>query len=126
MKAKHVEGTPDEITDLFRNEGMNLAAYLEQPEPPLHLFWVVLPSVLFVFCIIASVFTQPTSRSSRIGFAVSLCIGVWTCLSVHRRWKTSFMTGFAGVCMFLIAAVCYGLLPVDALAKLVSESQKKG
>ena len=61
MKVGPVDGSVQEVQDLFENHGLNIKDYLEKPSSPLKSRFLVIPVVvfllsLFTFALIFSFF----------------------------------------------------------------------
>ena len=107
MKIGPVEGTSEEVNDLFQNNGLNLSEYLQKPEPPLSNIWLIIPSVLFVACIgILSLANIVSSNYKIFIFLLGFASSVWLGVCVHIRFKSSWGAGaiiLAGLLIMLVA-----------------------
>ena len=84
MKVGSVEGTPEEVRDLFENHGLDLAAYIEKPDTPLQKVWLIIPSVLLVVCFGILSFTNSLPKAERFlsFYSGSRLVYGWVFLSI--------------------------------------------
>lgn len=47
---ENIEGTPQEIKDFFDNHNSKISDFIQMPEPPLKVRWIVMPAT--IMCII--------------------------------------------------------------------------
>ncbi len=126
MKIGPVEGTSEEVNDLFQNNGLNLSEYLEKPETPLSNICLILPSLIFVACFGVLTLSENISENWRIflflfGFASSVWLGV----SVHIRFKSAWGAGAVILAGLLIMLVALGVIEPKELLDHYEKSQSK-
>lgn len=123
MKLRGVEGTPQEIRDLFVNEGLQLADYLEKPHGPLQKRWLVIPAVLFGVALLLLVM-QPSPSKTTLTLLFLLGSGaiVWLAIAIQVRFESAWATGVAAVGGLLMILVAAGFISpketIDALKEL--------
>lgn len=125
MKIGPVEGTPEEVNNYFKNNGLNPFDYFEKPEPPLSNIWLIIPSIIFVLSFGVLVFAEAISSKAKIfiflfGFASSVWLGV----SVHIRFKSNWGAGAVILAGLLIMLVALGVLEPKELLEHYENSNK--
>ena len=125
MKIGPVEGTSEEVNDLFQNNGLNLSEYLQKPEPPLSNIWLIIPSVIFVICFGSLALSEAISANWKIfiflfGFASSVWLGV----SVHIRFKSNWGVGAIILAGLLIMLVALGVIEPKELLEHYDKASK--
>lgn len=112
MKIGPVEGTSEEINSIFQNNGLNLSEYLQKPEPPLSIIWLIIPSVLFFACTGVLLLASMASYNYKIFiFLLGFAFSVWIGVCVHIRFKSSMGAGtiiLAGLLIMLVALGAIG------------------
>jgi hypothetical protein len=82
MKLGPIEGTKEEITGFFQDNGLNAGDYFQIPEPPIKSVWLVIPAA----CVVVASGTLTLLHVGMVGdrhpvtFQASLGYGH------HRRW----------------------------------------
>lgn len=117
MKIGPVEGTPEEVNDLFENHGLDLSAYIEKPDGPLQKIWLIIPSACLVVCfgILSFVNSLPDGGKIFI-FLLGFCSCVWLGICIHIRFKSSWGAGAVILAGLLIMLVALGVLsPAELL-----------
>lgn len=123
MKIGKAEGTPEEITNLFQNNGLKLADYLEKTEAQLHWKWFLIPCILIAIALLLLVLGAKLPPKINILFFLVGASGV-CCLSasLQIRFKNFTATIITAIILFLILLIAAGLLApketIDALKTL--------
>ena len=115
MKFRGIEGTAQEIRDLFELQGLQLAAYLQPAEEALKWIWIAIPSVLYFLALICLIFVPITSKSVTT-FLIALGGGslLWLATSIQLKFKNVTATIVAAIGGFLLILVCASLMnPAD-------------
>lgn len=111
MKVGSVEGTSEEVNNLFQNNGLNLTEYLQKPEAPLSITWLITPSVFFVICFGGLSLFRIASENWKIFiFLIGLSSSVWLGVSVHIRFKSSWGATAIILVGLLIMLVALGVI----------------
>jgi hypothetical protein len=86
MKIGSVEGTPEEVRNLFENHGLDLSAYIEKPDGPIHKVWIIIPAACLVACfgVLSFIATLPSSGKVFI-FLLGFSSSVWLGVCIHIR-----------------------------------------
>jgi hypothetical protein len=117
MKFGPVEGTEEEVNNLFQNNGLNLSEYIVKPDVPLKKIWLILPSTVLVACF--SVLTLSDSLSNSVKmfvFLLGFSASVWAAVSVNIRFKSAWGSGALMLGGVLIMLVALGVIsPVELL-----------
>jgi len=116
MKVGSVEGTPEEVKDLFEDHGLDLSAYIEKPDRPLHKVWLIIPAAGFVVCFgILSFITALPSSGEIFIFLLGFACSVWLGTSIHIRFKSAWGAGAIMLAGLLIMLVALGVLAPSEL-----------
>lgn len=111
MKMGPVEGTTEEVSDFFENNGLILSEYLEKPESPLSNIWLIIPSIIFVTCFgILSLSEIETAKIKIFIFLFGFASSVWLGVSVHIRFKSNRGAGAIILAGLLIMLVALGVI----------------
>ena len=114
MKVGKVEGSPEEIKNIFENNGLNLEDYLEKLEKadaPLHWSWLSLPGFIFIASLLFLVLLTDVSPKTRIVFLLVGAGGIcWLAAAVQIRFKNPVATSAVGMGLFLMLLVAAGFL----------------
>lgn len=127
MKLGSIEGSPQEIKDLFENNGLKLENYIEKPKNNnIDTLWVLLPSVLLIIGLSTLYFMDP-KLTKMIGFTQIVCIGlnIWLIISIQLRYNNVWATGFSifGLClMFMVTTKI--ISPKEAIERINKERDK--
>ena len=108
MRVGKVEGTPQEIRDIFENRGLQLEDYLEKPRSPLRTRWLVVPGAVLAIALILLALLGPLTRTALILLFLLGAGGlVWLAVSAQLRFNNSvatFVIAVGGLVMLLVAA----------------------
>lgn len=125
MKVGGIEGTPEEIKDYFENCGLNPLDFFEKPEDKLSKVWVIVPSALFLCCFSVLNFVHDIPDKWNIFiFLLGLCSCVWTAVSVHIRFKSTWGAGTIIFIGLLVMLVALGILQPAQLLNYLEVSKK--
>lgn len=128
MKVGGAEGTPQELTDFFQNNGLNPGDYFQRVESSTATRWVVIPAVL----VLASVFAlwwlaTEHAQYQWLAFLLGVLAVIWLTASLQLRYKQVVVTGIAGFSALSVMVVAFGLLtPLEALEQLRQLLPKRG
>lgn len=125
MKVGSVEGTPQEVRDLFENNGLDLSAYITKPETPLHRIWLIIPASALVICFgVLSLISNIPSNGKVFIFLVGFAASAWLGISIHIKFKTSWGAFAAILAGLLIMLVSLGVLTPAQLLEYYKNFQK--
>lgn len=111
MKLHNVEGTPEEISDFFQNNGLNLLDYFQAPEKPISMSWVIVPGALALVSMAILVFGKNlTEEIKTIAFITSAACSIWTGVVVQVRYKNTWAAGFVILGGILLTLVAQGII----------------
>lgn len=121
MKLKDIEGTPEEIRDLFKNNGMKISEYLLAP---VDWWWLVLPIFGGVACVALIVLGQiiyPEFGSKCLlgSFVIGLVFLVWMAIVVQIKYSSPTSSAIAGIGGLLILLVAAGVIPIAEILPAV-------
>jgi len=119
MKFGNLEGEPQEIKDLFENNGLDLNDFLEKPERPIHRNWILFPGVLCLACTLAIPFTDGTLKL--IAFLFGVAMGVWGCVAILIKFKNPSAAIVSVIGVILILLVSYGVLPIEDILPYIEK-----
>lgn len=121
MKLKDIEGSPEEIHDLFKNTGMDLSKYVS---PPMKSRWIVTPATLglltLIIVVVGPLVFAEFSKKCLVGvMVVYLSLLVWMTIAVQLKYSNNTGTIVAGLGGFIILLVAAGLLPVSEVLSTI-------
>lgn len=108
MKIGGMEGTPEEIHNLFRNNGMDINRFLS---PPMRRRWVIVPSVFCVVCVVLMVagplmFSEFSLKCLNATILILLIGVLWLSAVVqvaYDKWVATLVVVVGGVIVALVA-----------------------
>lgn len=91
MKVTHknseIEGTPEEIHDLFQNNGMDLNAFFITPKP-LHSGWVITPIIVWIILLFVGIFQETEQVKIRtLIFLLMASCSLWITATVKKKYE---------------------------------------
>ena len=111
MKLGPIEGTKEEITGFFQDNGLNAMDYFQLPETPIKAVWFVLPSLCVVATIGALTLLMPPSTDQRtFVFLIGCAAVVWLATVVQLRFKQAWATGIVVMGGLLLMLVALGVV----------------
>ena len=117
-----MEGSPEEISDFFQNNGLKVSDYLKAPEPELPNWHFIVSSVVVVVAVIA--LGLGMSSTPQLNFALFLigCLATaWLSVSLQLRFGNAWATCLSFIIVFVILLMAIGYLtPTDALKEIRS------
>jgi hypothetical protein len=128
MKVGKLEGTREEIRDLFIDNDIQLADYLEKPEEPLKTIWFVIPAIMLVCaeCVLVIESGLPKSALLLV-FLFGAGAVVWLAIAIQVRFKNPLATAVAAIGGLLMLLVAAGFMApkdtVDAINALKNKGQ---
>jgi len=124
MKIGSVEGTPEEVRGLFEDHGLDISAYIEKPDAPLHKIWFILPSGVLIVCFGCLSFFPSLEESGRVFiFLLGFLASVWLGVCIHIRFKSAWGAGAVILAGLLIMLVALGVLAPSELLEHYKSSQ---
>ncbi len=82
--GKDIEGSPQEIKDFFNSHDSKISDFLQMPEPPLKIRWIILPSL--ITCIILLLLTFKIGNQSVL-IVLTVVVSTWLVCAVHLKYK---------------------------------------
>ena len=115
--GEEIEGTPQEIRDLFQNNGFSIEKYLKKFEKPLNRYLFICPSCLYLVSIILLTTVSNLSNGLRtLIFLFGCCCSLWLAVNVQIRFKNPWATAFIVLCGISFMLVALGVIsPVELL-----------
>ncbi len=124
MKIGNLEGSPQEIRDLIVNNDLNIEDYLQQPQSPLKLVWIIVPVCLVIVQLLwLTLFTPTSIELQTFVFLIGCGAGIWLAVSVQIRFQSTSATTFLVVGVVLIMLVAIGTLSPAELVQQLKEIQ---
>ncbi len=109
MKLGPIEGTKEEITGFFQDNGLNAADYFQRPEAPIKAVWFVLPALCVVAAFGALTLLGPLSTGQQTFiFLIGCAALVWLATAVQLRFKHAWATGVVAIGGLLLMLVALG------------------
>jgi hypothetical protein len=126
MKFGPLEGTEEEVNNLFQNNGLNLSEYIVKPDVPLKKIWLISPSTALVACFGVLTLSDSLSNSVKVFvFLLGFSASVWAAVSVHIRFKSAWGSGAVTLAGLLIMLVALGVISPVELLEYYKNSQEK-
>jgi hypothetical protein len=111
VKLGPLEGTPDEVRDFFKNNGLNVTDFFEIPDAPIRKRWFVVTSVGFIITVAILVLSPSLSPAQqKFCFVVACSFAIWLAVVVQLRFKSVWATGIVVVGTLLLALVSLGVV----------------
>jgi len=128
MKVRNLEGTPQELTDYFRDNGLNAADLFDPPKPEISIYWIVGCVILFLILIAVLVLVENMASKYRTLNLLGVLAMALTCAAlVQLRFKNGYAAAIVGIGGALLALVAYGTVsPAEIADTIKAVSNKKG
>jgi len=127
MKIGPIEGTHEEVKDVFKDNGLNLNDFIEKPEQPLSKIWIIIPGTLFVIFVATLLFAKPFTPDGKLFiFILGFLSSIWIAVSVHVRFKTMWGASAVVLAGLLIMLVAFGVMTPSELLEHYQNSSEKG
>ena len=122
MKVGKAEGTPEEISNFYAINDLNITDYLETSEDPLHAKWILIPSIILFTIVLVLVL------SNNLGFNLIILLflsgfafAIWAVISLQLKFKNAIATTVAAIGSSLILLIAAGFLsPIEILEAVKS------
>ena len=109
MKLGPIEGTKEEITGFFQDNGLNAGDYFQLPEAPIKTVWFVLPALCVVATFGALTLLGPLSTGQqRFVFLIGCAALVWLTTVVQLRFKHAWASGIVAIGGLLLMLIALG------------------
>ena len=127
MKVGPVDGSVQEVRDLFENHGLKLKDYLEKPPSPLKAWFLVIPIVVFLLSLFTLALLPAGSPDWQLRFLYILSFGsgTWTCASTQLRFKNGITTFCVAMGLVLTILLAAGLMSPREAAEAVKSLKGK-
>ncbi|MDR2309323.1 MAG: hypothetical protein LBE53_19295 [Paucimonas sp.] len=121
MKIGDLEGSPQEIHDLFKNNGMDLSAFISAP---MKKRWLVLPVVFTVLVLLVNSLGQVfypgfNAKCLSVAIMVQLVCVIWLVVSVQLKFDSTATTVVLAISCLIIVAMTAGLMTLTDAINLV-------
>lgn len=127
MKLGNLDGSPQEISDLFENNGLRLTDYLEATEVPLPRRWIVVPACVVVFVLLLILLVRGLSaRQVLLLFVLGLVAGTWLAASVQVRFRKATVTVVVALGVLLSLLVAAGLITPRETVEYIPNGKQGG
>ena len=123
MKVGPVDGSAEEVRDLFENHGLKLEDYIEKPPSLLKPRFIVLPTVIFLLTLFTLALLPPgvADWQLRIFYILSFASLTWICASTQLRFKNGITTFCVAMGLVLTIVLAAGLIsPKEAVEAVKS------
>ena len=122
MKLGPIEGTKEEITGFFQDNGLKASDYFQMPEPPLRSAWLVPPTICIVFAIGAlTLLGSLSSGQQKFAFLLGSFASVWLATVIQLRYKQAWATSMVVIlCLLLMLVAFDAVSPTEMLGAVKS------
>jgi ABC-type Fe3+ transport system permease subunit len=122
-----LDGSAEEIRDLFQNNDSNLKDLIREPPTQLTITFIVIPCVIFLLSLFILCLLPVGSPQWEFNFLyiISFSSGTWTCASTQLRFKHTAATFCVAIGLLLTFLITAGLIsPRDAVETVKSLKSK--
>lgn len=125
MKLGPIEGTKEEITGFFQDNGLKASDYFQIQGAPIGTLWLVVPA----FCVVASLGALTLLESLKQGhqtfiFLIGCTAIVWLATVVQLRFKHAWATGIVVIGGLLLMLVALGAISPTQMLNEVKSLRK--
>ena len=127
MKVTHknseIEGTPEEIHDLFQNNGMDLNAFFITPKP-LHSGWVITPIIVWIILLFVGIFQETEQVKIRtLIFLLMASCSLWITATVKKKYEydVTYIT-FITIILIVLSMAAIGFIPVEKVFDYINKT----
>ncbi|HEM8241587.1 hypothetical protein ACT4VX_15635 [Acinetobacter baumannii] len=126
MKVTHknseIEGTPQEIHDLFQNNGMDLNAFFITPKP-VHTGWVITPIIIWIILLCIGVFQEIEQVKLRtLIFLLMASCSVWIAASVKKKYEYDItFISIITLILIVLSMAGIGFIPINKVFDYISK-----
>ena len=111
MKLGPIEGTREEITGFFQDNGLKVNDYFQILKTPIKAVWIVVPSSLIVVCLGTLTLLGSLSTGQKtFVFLVGCAALVWLTTVIQLRFKHVWATGIVAIGGLLLMLVALGAI----------------
>ena len=125
MKLGPIEGTKEEITGFFQDNGLKASDYFERVETPIKTAWLLLPALCIVATLGALTLLPSLSTDQQTFiFLIGCAALVWLATVVQLRFKHAWATGIVAIGGLLLMLVALGVISPAQVLDEVKSFQK--
>lgn len=125
MKLGPIEGTKEEITGFFQDNGLKANDYFQMIEAPIKAVWIVIPALLIVATLGALTLVESLSTGQKtFAFLVGCSALVWLATVVQLRFKHMWATGIVAIGGLLLMLVAFGAISPTQMLNEVKSFRK--
>jgi hypothetical protein len=125
MKLGPIEGTKEEITGFFQDNGLKANDYFQMPETPIKAVWIVIPALLIVATLGALTLVESLSTGQKtFAFLVGCAALVWLTTVMQLRFKNAWATGIVAIGGLLLMLVALGAISPTQMLNEVRSFRK--
>lgn len=125
MKLGPIEGTKEEITGFFQDNGLKASDYFQTPEDPIETLWLFVPAL----CVVATLGALTLLESLKQGqqtfiFLIGCMAIVWLATVIQLRFKNAWATGIVVIGSLLLMLVALGAISPTQMLNEVKSLRK--
>ncbi len=125
MKLGPIEGTKEEITGFFQDNGLKASDYFQMPEAPIGTLWLVVPTL----CVIATLgaltlLESLTQGQQTFTFLIGGMAIVWLATVIQLRFKHAWATGIVVIGGLLLMLGALGAISPTQMLNEVKSLRK--
>ena len=111
MKLGPIEGTKEEVTGFFQDNGLNVKDYFQMPETPIGVVWIVIPAIPMIIALGTLTLIGPLSTGQKMfAFLLGCAALVWLTTVIQLRFKHAWATGIVAIGGLLLMLVAIGAI----------------
>jgi hypothetical protein len=126
MKLGNIEGTPRQIRDVLKDQGLKFEDYFVPPPKPTNPRWVIVAALTYVATITVVIVVPLPERALKLLFALCCIETAWLTFLLHLRYAVKGIPLMIIACVgFLVAMLAYGVLSPRELYAELQQLRKK-
>lgn len=122
MRLGPIEGTKEEITGFFQDNGLKASDYFQTAEAPIGTIWLVIPALCIVGALGALTLLEALKQGQQTFIFLIGCMAlVWLATVIQLRFKHAWATGIVVIGGLLLMLVALGdISPTQVLGEVKS------
>lgn len=125
MKLGPIEGTKEEITGFFQDNGLKVGDYFQTPDAPIGTLWLVVPASCAVAALGALTLLDSLKQSQQTFIFLIGCMAiVWLATVIQLRFKHAWATGIVVIGGLLLMLVALGAISPTQMLNEVKSLRK--
>ena len=125
MKLGPIEGTKEEVTGFFQDNGLNVKDYFQMSETPIRVVWIVIPAIPMIIALGTLTLIGSLSTGQKMfAFLLGCAALVWLTTVIQLRFKHAWATGIVAIGGLLLMLVALGAISPTQMLNEVKSFRK--